>query len=388
MRKISILWFFISLGCFGQYDTLMVRELLNSLQSSQTLGHKFYEDGLFPTQRVLKGEAVEDNTFYYTSTITYLLLSIKPYLSRTDSDLVQNIVDKANSNAFRYSSRNGRASHNFWQTTPPDLPFPNSEKYRIEKLRLPDDLDDSAMIALSLENDSLSNELRLLMTNYAKANNHKKLHKMPKPYKFSEAYRTWFADKWIQDLDMVVMANVLLFVFENDYPLNHYDSATINTLKIMITSDDHLEKPVKVARYYSKASIILYHLARIMTYPENHFGDIRKDVIQDLKTLENNLDSEMDKLLVIASLARLGELVEYQINEKKLIEDFESFYLFYASTDYLFPPFRAWFIRNFNLLPTVYWQSHASNLVFLIEFCLLTGHTFETETTKAITDLL
>lgn len=363
----------------GQYDTTQVSMLLEKIYSKQVVSDSFYDSGLFPTHREWKGEVMEDNTFFYTASISYLLQNLYSDLPKNDRAVVDTIVMRANRIAWKYANRKGEASYNFWQTYP-DTPHPNGKaKHQRQKHGLPDDLDDSAMMATVLENDSINQLLRSKMVSYARSNNHKPVRKAAKGYQKTRAYRTWFADKWAQDLDVVVLCNVLLFVFENDFPLNEFDSASIDVIRSAVSKDYHINDPENLSPYYGRTSLILYHLAR--TLVKDSYGvldDIKAEIVEDLYEQLPKTQNEYEKVMLLTSLYRLGQKPNIEIDERKLIEDADSFYFFYStSANISLAGYKLWIIKTLGLIPSMYWKSEAFNMTLLLEFLVETNYSFQ-----------
>ena len=65
--------------------------------------------------------------------------------------------------------------------------------------------------------------------------------------------------------DICVLSNVLHFVQRYNMPWTAADSASLKVILQSITSGDYYKKPLSVSPYYGNTSIILYHLARLMS---------------------------------------------------------------------------------------------------------------------------
>ncbi len=377
-QSLASIFFLCTLQVSAQYDTAQVVQVISQLRTLQVKVDTFYNSGLFPTQRTWDGVRVEDNTFSYSATISYVLQQYRHHLPKNTRSMVDLMVQEVNQNAHLYANRKGEASYNFWQTAPPDLPFPNGTKYRKYGNRLPDDLDDSSVIALALGNDSLSGAVRKKIVTYAEANNHKRVTSALKNYQASAAYRTWFADKWVQDFDVSVISNILLFTLSHDFVLTKYDSASMDLIKAVVEADEHFTRPQEVSPYYTSPHKILYHLVRMMPQDsKGYFMDIKARLIQDLYRAMEIEAFEMEKLLVYTSLCRLGERPRIDLDAEALASELEEFY-FFSGFGYLpFPPFKSWMIKQFNLVPNMYWISRSFNLMLVLEFLMETGHSFE-----------
>jgi hypothetical protein len=380
MKRLSILFFFlISTATYSQYDTAQVTKLINKVYSLQVVDDNFYDEGLFKTQREWGESVMEDNSFFYTASMLYIFQQLYPKLSIENKMIVDTIYARATNNVTKYANRKGEASYNFWQTNP-DTPHPNGKaEYRQSKYGLPDDLDDSVIIASILQNDSISILVRGKMVAYAASNNHKPIQKAPKGYQTTEAYRIWFADQWTQEIDVVVLCNILLFVFENQYALNKYDLATIDFVKKVVTDGDHVHQPKEISPYYGRPAVILYHLARtIAGDTQGVLQSIKTQTISDLENLLPTVQNEYEKMMVVTSLYRLGKKPVIAIDTSRLLSDRENFYFFYStSANISFPQYKLWIIKTFGLIPNLYWKCDVFNKLILLEFLMTTGYSLD-----------
>lgn len=324
---------------------------------------------------------MEDNTFFYTASLLYILNNLKPKLDTNAQVVVNAINTLALVNASKYANRKGEASFNFWQTDP-ERPHPNGKaKHQAAKHGLPDDLDDSVIIASILQNNSISQRLRAKMVAYAQSHNHEPFKKAPKGYESTKAYRTWFADQWTQDIDFVVLCNVLLFVFENDFRLNEYDSASIDFVTQVIDDSDHLIRPKELSPYYGRSAVMLYHLTRLISEDKKALVQhIRKQTIIDLEGLLVSTQNQYERMMIYTSLYRLNETPSIEMDEKKFSSDNDEFYFFYSTaTNLSLPQYKLWLIKTFCLIPNMYWKSEAFNQMILLEFLITTGYSFDSD---------
>ena len=354
----------------GQYSESEVIEKIHSLQVRSDL---FYDQGLFPTKRTwsFSSEAVEDNTIFFTASTIVTLQTIRPLFNPTQLAAVDKMIQLAKPTYEKYRSRNGEVTYNFWQTVSPDLPFPNGNKLiSNSKMRLPDDYDTSLLIALAdgkkTPDDSL---LRKKMVSYARRANRSEseLTTLDK-YKDSKAYEVWFAKKMPQTLDICVMSNVLFFAFQNRFLLNDIDQETISLILQMIASNDHLERARAISHHTSSPPVILYHVSRMIAYDyQGVFDGIKDQLIEDGIRLLEESDGQMEKVLLLTSLYRLGHTSEkQQIDELLLADETKSFSLFTVN------PFQQNFTKGLNhVLPTISWQNEAYNWTLFLEYLML-----------------
>lgn len=328
-KLLPVLWLFCALSANAQTNPL-----LQQIADLQVRGDARYRDGMFATHR-WNGKATsyrEDNNIFFTALTVYTLQSLYHALNDNEQTLADSIISRAQANYPHYRNRNGELSYNFWQVHPYELPFPGRKLWsRMRKFRLADDLDDTSLIYLTLDiHDSIAWGVKRMMEAQV---GEKPLKSTFKPYRHYRAYRTWFADKMKQDLDICVMANVLLFVFEKQLPLSQYDEQTIKLITRMVHEDQHLIHPKLVSPHYQQSSVILYHLSRLIAVADHPALDqLKPKVLADLEDQYASSQYAMEKLILQSSLLRLG-------NQKPLAADMpqvsdqdrEAFYWFYAN---------------------------------------------------------
>lgn len=327
IKSLVIAFSFTTSFCLSQDNNL-----LNKISKIQIRNDTFYNDGLFPSQRFFgkSRNSREDNNIFFTSLIVYTLQSIRDSFPSSRSKLLDSVILKSTSNYFRYRNRNGDFTYNFWQTCP-DQPFPNSKFLsQREKMKLPDDLDDTSIIFLTkTTNEAVDIALRQKMMMHASNNRIKSIYKRYRNY---QAYPTWFGDKMPQDLDICVMSNVLLFIFQKGFELNNTDQETLDLIKEIVITNDHIVHPHIVSPHYKNSSIILYHLSRLISVADNPvLNSIREKIIIDLKKQLQLSKNEMEKVILLTSLYRLGEKIDFKISINSAEKDFNTFYWFRAN---------------------------------------------------------
>ncbi|MEQ9425910.1 MAG: hypothetical protein RJQ09_15910 [Cyclobacteriaceae bacterium] len=359
MRSTVIILFLsiLSIESFSQRG-IDSDSVLNIVKTMQAQEDDFYDDGLFKSQRywLTTESAVEDNNIFFTASIALVLELIE---GETDS-IKNEIIKSAKANYPKYANRNGEVTYNFWQTTGEDLPFPNGGVLiRREHYRLPDDFDDTILIQLS-KDDSIGNDaVRQKMTDYSNRDSRGEVPGTLKRYRKYDAYEVWFADKLEQEYDIVVMANVMLFILKNGYQLNPTDKETIQLIQQMIFDRTHIRDSPGLSPYYRNTPIILYHLARLLSYDHKGlFSEIKGQIIDDIQSQLKRTKSEMEKVLLYSSLLRLGVQIVPNLNYYKLIGETEAF---------IFVQFQPHFIIG---LPSMKWRCQALNWAFLYELLI------------------
>lgn len=310
----------------------LILQKINDLQIEQD---SFYSKGLFPTEvrRNRQKRTWQDNNIFYSALIAYTLNQSQSDLSEKDKNEVQKIVDNVTSNFPAYSNRKGGPTYNFYQTHPENQ-FPQFKRLsQKDKFRLPDDLDDTSILVLTLndpKNKKKVDSVKTLAIDQVKL--HPKLNSALKQDKKAAAYRTWFADKMDQEFDICVMANALLLWNSNNLPKDEVDDATVLFIYRHLSENIVLKKPHLSSPQYLKSSIILYHLSRTFsTYEHPLAPSIREKLLTDLKEMLRNSKSPMEKVILLSSLYRLGESLNYQIELSNLEKEVQMFTWFNAN---------------------------------------------------------
>ncbi len=355
---------------FDCYPQRSEGEIMQKISSLQIVEDEFYDAGLFPSKRIwsFSSKAVEDNTIFFTASIISTLRMIHPKLSEKSRLLVDSVINLAKPVYSKYKSRNGEVTYNFWQTDPPDLPFPNGSRLiSNERARLPDDFDTTILIALSQEkNDSIDFLIRKKMTAYSRRENRDQVKLItPDKYEDSEAYEVWFGKDMPQTFDICVMSNIILYILEREFEFDKYDSATVSLINKMIQADDHLRRTSDISHHTESPALILYHVARLISLDKQGlFDSIRSKVANDLKVMLNEVENEVEKVLILSSLHRLSYEANASIDFVKLERDVKTFSFFYVN------PFSLSKGKS-SFLPAVEWTSEAYNWVLVLELLAL-----------------
>lgn len=320
---------------FSQIAWSQENLILQKIKHLQIEQDSFYSPGLFPTEvrRNRQKRTWQDNNIFYSALIAYTLNQSQSDLSEKDNNEVLKLVDSVTSNFSAYRNRKGGPTYNFYQTHPENQ-FPQFKRLsQKDKFRLPDDLDDTSILYLALNNPKNKknvDSVKTLTVDQTKL--HPKLKSAFKKDKKSAAYRTWFADKMNQEFDICVMANALLLWNSNDIPEDKVDNATIQFIHRHLVEGIVLKKPHLSSPQYLKSSIILYHLSRTFsTYEHPLAPPIREKLLIDLKELLRNSKNPMEKVILLSSMYRLGESLNYQIELSNLEKEVQMFTWFNAN---------------------------------------------------------
>lgn len=364
---ISSTLIYFSLQSYGQYS---VAETIDIIKSYQVQSDEFYDRGLFPVKRKwsFSNNYVEDNSIFFTASINATLMMLNGQLDDRNRQVVQSILRETNPVYRNYRNRNGGITYNFWQTVPPDLPFPNGNKLLSnKKSRLPDDFDTTVLIALSRgSNKRYDSLLRKEMVTYSGRTDRANVKLVtPDEYQNSQAYETWFGKNMPQTYDLCIMSNVLLYVIQRDFEWTIYDSATVSLIEQMIKNDDHLERTSNISHHSDSPALVLYHVARLLAADqEGRLNGIRGKVINDLKTLLDDVNNEVEKVMILSSLHRLDQETDASIDYRRWNKNVRTFSFFSIN------PFNISKGRS-RYMPSINWVSEAYNWTLLLELMVL-----------------
>lgn len=262
----------IILFCFphqpAAQDSLSAHALLKEVQDQQVYQDAFFMPGIFPSyiskEKVYR-EKRKDNNVFYTALIMYTLKTLKPKLPATDQRTVDSIIARSEKALARFKNSKGRESYNFWRT---------DSVYRfpfvwwiplVKKNILADDPDCTSMCLLALEApDSTSKKAHDVMQGYTNDTRHP-THTISSSYKSYAAYSGWLWKNMPVVFDVCVISNVLSFVQTYHLQWTKADSASLDLVIAALNNKEYISNPVMVSPYYGSTSVILYHLARLMS---------------------------------------------------------------------------------------------------------------------------
>lgn len=286
----------------------MVTALLKQIDALQIKDSTIYPPGLFPSQRyhTLLPYRREDSNIFFTALIVFTLQNLDIRLTESQRSIAKKICKKAIKTYPLYQSRRGMLTYNFWQNTE-NKQFPHG--YLLNKLKfleLPDDVDDSAIIYLTKphsQNDAIW--LKEELSKHANLSKTQIRNTLP-GYKDLKAYTTWFGKNMYLEFDFCVLCNALYFVHQYKLSYSEHDHATINYLKNVIISGDHLVHPFKIAPSYPRPALIFYHLSRLMAAFEiPELDDLRSQILLQMSQQLHSEKHIIEKILLAISIGRL-----------------------------------------------------------------------------------
>jgi hypothetical protein len=289
-------------------DELPVHTLLKQIQDQQVQHDPFFMTGIFPSyvsNKKIYKEKRKDNNIFYTALILYTLKTLKPKLSAADQRIVDSIIARSEKLIAQFKNRKGRESYNFWRTDSA-YRFPYIWWLHLKKKNiLPDDPDcTSICLLLSDAPDSIVQKAHAAMQDCANDIKHPVRTTFP-GYRSYAAYSGWLGNKFPVVFDVCVLSNILSFVQTYNLTWTKADSASLDLLIATINNKDHITDPIMVAPYYGTTSIILYHLARLMSIkPIPALETMKERLIKDAMLQLQQTNNEFEKIILANALLK------------------------------------------------------------------------------------
>lgn len=273
----------------------MINEVISKIESMQTGPGSVYGAGLFLCSRENKnwGYARPDNNIFGTASVVFILKEIKTLLTLSQQDKVDEIARKAEEAYPRYKNKDGLETYNFWETRPSNH-FPFGHVFRrLDHFRLPDDIDDTALIYLNLNHGMEQNEwLKAKLKMHAGENG---------------IYSTWFGKNMPHEQDICALSNLMYWIYINRLQQDEMDYATLMWMKEAVLSGDFARQPFKTARHYATVPLIIYHLSRLLfKFEIEALEPVRPHLVQKAEMLFEKEKPGLNKILLSTSLWKLG----------------------------------------------------------------------------------
>lgn len=345
----------------------MIPQVISKIVSMQTGPASVHGEGLFLSVRENKNwlyKRPDDNVFG-TASVVFLLNEIRELLPENQRDKLFSVSEKAKQVYPRYKNKDGLETYNFWKTKPSDH-FPFGHIFRhLDHFRLPDDIDDTALIYMNLghpEEQNLWLKEKL------------KWHAGPE-----QIYSTWFGKNMPFEQDICALCHLMYWIFSNGLPLNETDQNTLLWMKTMVVENEIIRHPFKVARHYATPPLIIYHLARLMfKYPVPVLEETRSHLIAEGKKLFETEKLLMNKVLLSTALRKLGERnKKYDISYEDLFDadwNLKGQAGFYSFIGALLGPYDQAILKRMagSPLTRINWKCEAHELALCLENMVLT----------------
>ena len=283
--------------------------LLTEIQSLQSKDNIVYPRGIFPSQRQHSATGIEreDDNSFFTALIIFTLERLNKYFSPEELIIVEEIKSEGQKAFPLYASKKVAGTYNFWRTVK-NAHFPNGKIFsKYDYFALADDADCTALIYLAKGySDGEVNNLHAQLIQYStlpvKVSSNTLSH-----YRNLKLYSTWFGKDIPIETDVCVTANLLYLIFESKAPLNQFDIDSIKFICSVITNNEHKTRPFRVAPYYPKTSIILYHISRLLTVASHpDLLGLEEKLKSDIRENLSGKNHSMERIILNTSLIWLG----------------------------------------------------------------------------------
>lgn len=287
-------------------DSLIIQKLVKRIYGQQARNDDYFLDGLFPSYREYyfnRGALKKDDNSFFTGLIVFTLRKLQPFLNTSSRRICDSIIIKATPSFLKFQNRKGRNVYSFWQTNPIKY-FPNSGFLSLFKMNaLPDDADCSVIALMALNaSTEIATEVHQYMQDYSNHTKHR-VQSTFGDYKKLPAYSTWLGHKVPIDFDVCVLSNILFFVHAYNLSYSKADSASLQLICQSVKKRQYKTDAVYLSPYYNKTSVILYHLARLMSakyIPE--LEQYRTQLIDDARDCYVRANDQMEKVILSTAL--------------------------------------------------------------------------------------
>jgi hypothetical protein len=292
-------------------DSALVHYLLERISSQQVTRDDYFLRGIFPSYiagRERFSDHKEDNNIFFNGLIDYTLKEIKPLVNAQDRLLIDSILAASKSLYSKFKNRKGRNTYNFWRTDSAQAyPYAGFLKFVDKKITLPDDMDDTILSLFALgADDSTAEQVHQLMQFFTSSDTNM-VRSVIKAFDGLPAYSTWFGRRFPVVFDASVLCNVLSFVQRYDLQWTKADSASLEVIVKTVQNNYHITEPIYASPYYGKTSIILYHIARLMSIKEiPQLEALKTKLITDAVNQLSRSHNALEKIILSTAILKWG----------------------------------------------------------------------------------
>jgi hypothetical protein len=352
----------------------LVPQFIDHILRLQQKNDPFFPGGLLPAYRtnpILRYSRPDTNVFFSAISAFTLLYTVRPAQSEEIQQKIDHILTKIRETYPEFQNKDGLRTYNFFKTRP-SRHFPNGYLLnRLEHFRIPDDIDDTAMIYLTSQ--PTSEELSWLkdkLTHHANGTKQWIRNTYPE-YKNLKAYSTWFGKNMYIEFDCCVLSNMLCCIYHYDLPLNQHDTDSLQYIKSVIETDRYIIEPFRCAHQYPRTYLIAYHVARLIgLFNPESLRSVKDKLIRDCYYLLAKAEHVMERIVLSIALLRMGEQPA-KIDTRNISKsDFEGFYFFIAGLLTAYENPILYQIASSKLFH-MYWICEAHSWVLLAEYEVL-----------------
>jgi hypothetical protein len=308
-----------------------ILQLLNEIRALQSKNQdSIYPEGIFPSQRKHSASGISrvDDNCFFTALIVFTLQRLKKYFTEDELVVFEGIKSQAIKAFPRYMNKGNEVTYNFWRAEK-HAHFPNGKIFsRFDFLRLADDADCTALVYLA--KGYTSGDI-MLFKNKLKyhAGLPVKVSKNTLPqYRNLKMYSTWFGKYIPIETDICVISNILYILIECDSINSEYEHNCIKFISSVVNNSEYLTSPFRVSPYYPNTSIIIYHIARLLTIADHpELNKIRSKLVEDILKIKSGAIHPVEKIILNISLLWLEN---YKNIDEIELPDYKQFPWFIA----------------------------------------------------------
>ena len=366
------------INCCDAQDSSLIHYLLGRIAQQQSQASDFFLKGLYPSY-ISKQEKFsarkKDNNIFFNGLISYTLNEIKQEADAASQQIIDATLNKAKPVFKKFKNAKGRTTYNFWRRDSTyDYPYAGMLNPFTKNISLPDDMDDTVLSLLALDaDDSTAKEVHELMQQFVNSDSNR-VRSIIEEYRQLPAYSTWFGKKFPVVFDVSVLCNVLSFVERYNLEWTKADSASLQIIIKTIEHNYHFSKTVYASPYYPKPSLILYHVARLMSIkPIPQLEALKTKIISDAAKELALTTNTLEKIILNSTILKLGyepPVINININDvEKQIEQ-NDFCFFVGNVSSYFKDLQKAFATA-NEIGFFYHYCPAYNDVLLLEYLSL-----------------
>lgn len=319
-------------------DSLLIQTLLQRIASSLNIGNDSFTNHNFPSYisntPFFKTKEKDDNIFF-AALINYLLHQPAVSLSPNNLLLADSIQHQTANLYAHFQNKSGRLTYNFWRT---DTAFDFRYTKWIRKLKkntsLPDDMDDTVLSLIAQNADSARAAAAHDAMQAFINKNDRRSKTIEKNYRSYGAYSVWYGKNFSPVFDVCVLCNILSFVEQYHLHWTAADSASLRVIVQSIKSKDFINKPLYVSPYYGNTSLILYHVAKLMSYgkiPELY--QLKTDLIVAAAQQLQRTNDKLEKVILSSVIYKLGyrsPALSFSLDDETISEIEKSDFAFFT----------------------------------------------------------
>lgn len=288
----------------------------------------------------------KDNNLFSIASTLFILQGFTP------RELLAPLHEKITALYPHYQNKDGRPTYNFYPTKP-SRHFPHGLLMQhLDHFRLPDDIDDTALVYLTLPATHTDVQILKQLCEEFSQN-------LPDG---TRLYGTWFGKNMPKEQDVCALLNLLHLFCRHKLPLSPTDEHTYAYLSTALRSAR--SRPFDLARHYGSPALILYHYARFLCCNNSPLSASRNLLIQELELQRAEEKIPMNILLLETSLLKLGQ------QRKPLPSHTPSEKHFHTFIGAPFAPYPYTLTKKWAALPAyqMFWHSKMHNLALQAEY--------------------